>query len=80
MGSVLTTLAGPLIEAALSAFGHIILDFFKTWQATADAKALGRAEAVIQANEVAIRVEREMGAIAVPEYDEMLKRLREGTA
>lgn len=80
MNSVIAVLARPLIEAALSAFGHIIMDFFKTWQANADAKALGRAEAVIEASEVAFEIERQMGSVALPERDELLERLRRGDA
>lgn len=67
-----------LIEAALSAFGRVLLDFFRTWRASEDAKARGRAEAVQNATLEALKVERDMGAVDLPERDELLKRLREG--
>jgi hypothetical protein len=80
VNAILLMLARPLIEAAVTAFGRVILDFLKAWQANADAKALGRAQAINQASEKALHVEREMGAIDLPEQDELLRRLREGTA
>lgn len=80
MQAILLLLARPLIEAALSAFGHVLLDFFRTWKASQDAQALGRAEAVRDAAAEALKVERDMGAVALPERDELLKRLREGMA
>lgn len=80
MRAILLLLTRPLIEAALSAFGHVLLDFFRTWKASQDAQALGRAEAVRDATTEALKVERDMGAVALPERDELLKRLREGMA
>ena len=67
-----------LVEAALSAFGRVLLDFFRTWKASEDARARGRAEAVQDAALEALEVERDMGAVELPERDELLKRLREG--
>lgn len=69
-----------LIEAALSAFGNVLLDFFKTWKASEDARARGSAEAVRDAVLEALKVERDMGAVELPERDDLLKRLREGLA
>lgn len=51
MGAILALLARPLIEAAVSVFGQIILDFWKTWKAAQDARALGRAEAALKSLE-----------------------------
>lgn len=69
-----------LLEAALSAFGRVLLDMFSTWKANEDARARGRAEAVQDAALEVIRVERDMGAVVMPERDEVLRRLREGLA
>jgi len=69
-----------LVEAALSAFGNVLLDFFKTWKASEDARARGRAETVQDAAVEALKVERDMGAVEMPERDDLLKRLREGLA
>lgn len=69
-----------LLEAALSAFGNVLLDFFKTWKASDDARARGRAEAVQDAAVEALKVERDMGAVDLPERDDLLKRLQEGLA
>lgn len=69
-----------LTEAALSAFGRVLLDFFRTWKASQDAQALGRAEAERDATKVAAEVERDMGAVSLPERDDLLKRLRDGLA
>ncbi len=78
--ALLQILGRPLIEAAVSAFGHVMLDFFRTWRAGIDAQARGRAEAVAEAATEVARVERDMGAVSLPERDELLKRLNEGTA
>lgn len=80
MIAILTALARPLFEAALLAFGRTLTDMLKAWRANEDAKAFGRAEVVNAAHENALRVEREMGAIEVPERDDLLERLRSGTA
>lgn len=80
MIAILTALARPLIEAALLAFGRTLTDMLRAWRANEDAKALGRAEAVNAAHENALQVERDMNAVGLPEHDELLERLRSGTA
>jgi hypothetical protein len=80
MQTLLLLLGKPLIEAAISAFGRVLLDFFRTWKASEDAKALGRAEAHRDATVIAAEAEREMGAVDLPERDDLLKKLREGLA
>lgn len=77
---MLALLAKPLIDAFLSAFGHFVIDALRTWKASQDAQALGRAEAERDAAAVVIQVEREMGGVQLPERDELLKKLREGMA
>lgn len=80
MNAILIALTRPLIDAALSAFGHVLLDLFRTWKASADAQARGYAEARADAAREAARIERDMGGVGLPETDDMLRRLREGTA
>lgn len=77
---MLAILAKPIIEAFLSAFGHFVMDAIRTWKASHDAQALGRTEAERDAARVAAEVERDMGAVDLPERDELLRRLREGLA
>jgi hypothetical protein len=78
--TILTALARQLGHTALSILGHLLLDIFKSWQAAGDARARGRAEAMRDMTADAIRVEQGMADIALPERDEFLRRLREGTA
>lgn len=80
MQALILLLARPLVDAFLSAFGHFVMNALRTWKASEDAQALGRAEAVRDAAKVVADVEREMGAVELPERDELLKRLREGLA
>lgn len=80
MQAILLFLARPLIDAALSAFGHVLLDFFRTWKASQDAQALGRAEAERDAAAKAAQIERDMSAVEMLEREDVLKWLREGKA
>lgn len=80
MQAILLLLTRPLIDAALSAFGHVLMDFFRTWKASEDAQALGRAEAVRDASLALAEREREMNAVEMPERDDVLRKLREGKA
>lgn len=77
---MLAILAKPIIEAFLSAFGHFVIDALRTWKASHDAQALGRAEAERDASLALAEREREMNAVELPERDELLRRLREGLA
>jgi hypothetical protein len=80
LGAILALLARPLIEAAVSAFGHVLMDFVRSWKASQDAQARGRAEAERDAAVAVARVEREMGGVDVPSLREMLNRLKDGSA
>ena len=80
MQAILALLARPLIEAAVSAFGQVLIDFFSAWRAHEDAVAVGRAEseraAVIAAEQAMNRMEEVM----VLSDEEIIRRLREGKA
>ena len=80
MQAILLLLTRPLIDGALSAFGHVMLDFFRAWKASEDAQALGRTEAERDASIIAAQVEREMGGVELLDRDDILKWLREGKA
>lgn len=69
-----------LLEIFLSVFGRVIIDAIQTWKASEDARALGHTEAVQDAALEAIKIERDMGAVELPERGDLLKRLREGLA
>ncbi len=76
MSAILALLARPLIDAFLSAFGRVVLEYLRTWKASEDAKALGRAEAGREATETVLRVEREMNTVEQPSMGDLLKKLR----
>jgi hypothetical protein len=76
VSAILTALG----NGALSLIGHLLLDMFKSWRASEEARARGRAEAQRDAVAEAIRAEREMNDVDLPEHAEMLRRLREGAA
>lgn len=80
MSAILALLMRPLIEAAVSAFGQVLLDFFNTWRSREDAKALGHAEAVQAAAIAAEQAADRMEAVMPLSDEEILKRLREGRA
>lgn len=80
MQVILKLLARPLIEAAVSAFGQVLLDFFAAWRAREDAKALGRAEADRDAMLAAEAARSRMENVIVLSDEEMIRRLREGKA
>ncbi len=80
MQALLALLAKPLIDAALSAFGRVIMDMIKAWQVEHAAREAGRASAVIAAHEQALAAERRMSEVQVLTEDELLRRLREGDA
>lgn len=79
MTTILAALGRQLANTALSVFAHLLLDAFKAWQASEDARARGRAEAVRDMTAEAIAAEREMAEMDLPEHDDVLRRLREGT-
>ncbi|HTD75198.1 MAG TPA: hypothetical protein VK652_16845 [Steroidobacteraceae bacterium] len=80
MQAILALLARPLIEAAVSAFGQVLLDLFQSWRDHEDAVALGRADAV-QAAAVAIQAaEQRMANVPLLSEEEIMKLLREGKA
>lgn len=80
MQAILALLMRPLIEAAVSAFGHAIMDMIATWRAHEDAKALGHAEAVQAATAVAVAARTRMEDVMPLSDDEILRRLMEGKA
>lgn len=80
MGAILSLLMRPLIEAAVSAFGQILLDFFNTWRSREDAIALGHAEAVQAAAVAADAARTRMDEVMPLSDDEVIKRLMEGKA
>lgn len=77
---ILKLLARPLIEAAVSAFGQVVLDFFAARRAHEDAKAVGRAEAERAASVAAEQARERMDAAPLLTEEEILKLLREGKA
>jgi hypothetical protein len=77
---ILKLLARPLIEAAVSAFGQVIIDFFASWRAHEDAKAVGRAEAERAAIIAADAAEDRMEKVMPLSDEEIIRRLREGKA
>jgi hypothetical protein len=80
MGAILTLLMRPLIEAAVSAFGQVVMDLINAYLARQDAKALGHAEAVQAATAAAEAARDRMEAVMPLSDEEILKRLREGQA
>lgn len=77
---ILKLLARPLIEAAVSAFGQVLIDLFASWRAHEDAKAVGRAEAERAAVIAAAAAMERMEEVMVLSDEEVLRRLREGKA
>ena len=80
MGAILALLAKPLIQAAISAFGQVLIDLLQSWRAHESAKAEGRAEAERAAVIAAEDARRRMDAAELPDKAEILRRLREGDA
>jgi hypothetical protein len=71
-------LARPLFDAAATAFGQVLLDMFKTWRTTEDARRFGRAEAERDAALAASHALRDFEAVPLPSRDETLTALRRG--
>lgn len=80
MGAILALLAKPLIQAAISAFGQVLIDLLQSYRAHESAKAEGRAAAERAAIIAAEDARRRMDAAELPDKAEILKRLREGDA
>lgn len=80
MTSILALLARPLIQAAISAFGHVALDFMKAFMADRKAQALGRADAQREAAIAAAKAQMAIEDTPEPEDAELIKRLRNGAA
>jgi hypothetical protein len=80
VGAILTLLARPLIQAAVSAFGQVLLDLLQSWRAYESAKAEGRADADRAAAAAVEAARRRMDAATLPDKAEILRRLREGDA
>jgi hypothetical protein len=80
MSAILALLMRPLIEAAVSAFGQVLLDFFNTWRSREDAIALGHAEAVQSATLAAEKARDRMEDVMPMSDEEILRRLMEGKA
>jgi hypothetical protein len=80
MGALLALLARPLIDAAASAFGRVLLDFLKSWLDAHAMKQAGRAEAERDAAVAGAQIEHDMDAVEMPDLHELLRRLGEGTA
>lgn len=80
MQAILLLLARPLIEAAVSAFGQVLIDLFASWRTREDAVARGRAEAE-RAAIIAAEAARDRMDLVPPLTDEeILRRLRGGMA
>lgn len=80
MSAILALLARSLIEAAVSAFGQVIIDLLASWRSHEDAVARGRADAERAALIAAEQARNRMEAVPLPTEEEVLKRLREGKA
>lgn len=80
MGAILALLAKPLIQAAISAFGQVLIDMLTSWRAHESAKAEGRAAAERAAVIAAEDARRRMDAAELPDKAEILRRLREDDA
>lgn len=80
MQAILALLARPLIEAAVSAFGQVLIDFFAAWRAHEDAVARGRADAERAAAIAAEQAMARMEEVMVLSDEEIIRRLREGKA
>lgn len=77
---ILKLLAQPLIEAAVSAFGQVLLDLFASWRAHEDAIARGRADAERAAVIAAEAAQDRMEQVMPLSDEEIIRRLREGKA
>lgn len=80
MQAILALLARPLIEAAVSAFGQVLIDLLQSWRAHEDAVAVGRADAERAALIAAQAADARMEAVMPLSDAEIAKRLREGKA
>lgn len=80
MSAILALLMRPLIEAAVSAFGHAIMDMLAAWRSHEDAKALGHAEATQAATLAAEKARDRMEDVMPMSDEEILRRLMEGKA
>jgi len=80
MQAILALLARPLIEAAVSAFGQVLLDLFQSWRDHEDAVALGRADAVQEAAVATQAAADRMANVPLLSEEEIMKLLREGKA
>lgn len=80
MLGILKLLAQPLIQAAVSAFGQVLLELLQSWRAHESAKAEGRAAAERAAVIAAEDARKRMDAADLPDKAEILRRLREGEA
>lgn len=80
MQAILALLARSLIEAAVSAFGQVIIDLFGAWRAHDDAVARGRADAERRALIAVEQARDRMDSVPMLSEDEIIKRLREGKA
>jgi hypothetical protein len=80
VGAILTLLARPLIQAAVSAFGQVLLELMQSYLAHQSARAEGRAAAERAAVLAAEDVRKRMDAAELPDKAEILRRLREGDA
>lgn len=80
MQAALLLLARPLIEAAVSAFGQVLIDLFQSWRDHEDAVALGRAQAEQSAAAAADAARARMDNVIPLSDAEMLSHLRKGDA
>lgn len=80
MQAALLLLARPLIEAAVSAFGQVLIDLLQSWRDHEDAVALGRAQAGQDAAIAADAARQRMDNVISLTDAEMLSRLRKGDA
>ena len=80
MQAILALLARPLIEAAVSAFGQVLIDLFQSWRDHEDAVALGRAQAEQSAATAAEAARVRMDNVIPLSDAELLAKLRKGDA
>lgn len=80
MRAILALLARPFLDALLSAFGQVLLDFFASWRSHEDARLAGRAEAERAAILAADAARQRMDSVPVLTDEEIAKLLREGKA
>lgn len=78
--SALLAILRPVLSLLVSAFANALVDYAKSSRELEAAKEAGRAEVMQQETTAANMALQDMSNIAEPDDDEMLTRLRMGTA